>query len=85
MWKSGFCLRAVTTFFAQAFCGKKEVIQKACGKIFYPQLSTQKFSTIHNPLCKTYKQELMLAVMSRMWFCSVSSPDFSAASTFLME
>ena len=32
-----------------------------------------------------YRQELILAVMSRMWFFRFSSPACKACSTFLME
>lgn len=40
---------------------------------------------ISQGLWKNYKQELIFAVISRMWFCREVSPPASADSTFLME
>jgi len=40
---------------------------------------------IPQPLWISHKQELIFAVMSRMWFCREVSPVARAASIFLME
>ena len=43
------------------------------------------FSTFNCPLSTLYRQELILAVISRIWFCRAVLPAFSSDSTFLME
>ena len=67
---------------------------KLCKRIPFPQgrfcIKTEKLINsffIHIPqsLWINYRQELMFAVISRMWFFRFSSPLFSMLSTLLME
>ena len=60
----------------------------------FPQADflTQKEKVFHSfsfhipqALLIDYRQELIFAVISRMWFCREVSPPARAASTFLME
>ena len=46
---------------------------------------TLKFSIFNSQFSIPYRQELILAVMSRTWFCILVSPEASACSTFFTE
>ena len=84
MWKSGFFLTAATLFYSQGGVEKEELFHRLFWRSFDSYLSTEKFSTFHRPCVKNYRQELMLAVMSRMLFCRLVSPFFRASSILRM-
>ena len=81
MWKTLVFLRDTITFFPQVTVNKKIVFHRAEGSGERQNLSTENFSTFHSLCGENYRQELILAVMSRMLFCNVVSPCFSAIST----
>lgn len=85
MWKSGFSLRTAITFFPQEIVKNKVVFPQEKMKRIEEKFSTEIFSTFHKALWKNYRQELILALISRMWFCKLVSPAFKALSTLLME
>lgn len=66
MWKSGFSLRDTVNFFTQSNVEKEKLVHR--GILEKEQGKFVNKLYIHNPqpLWKTYRQELMLAVMSRM-------------------
>ncbi len=62
-----------------------ELFNKACEKKREKNFSTENLSTFHSLCGKTYRQELMFAVISRMLFCSAVSPICRAFSIFSTE
>lgn len=80
MWKSGFLLRGARLFYPQPSVDKRKSFHRACEEFFsegYPQkmfphstIPVDKFLTKENVLL-SYRQELILEVMSRMLFCMV--------------
>jgi len=85
MWKSVFLFRDATYFSPQANVDNIFVFHSFFREKTDAYLSTVFISTFHSLCGKNQRQELMFAVMSRMLFCSVTSPDFSACSTLRME
>ena len=85
MWKSGFSLRTAITFFPQEIVENKVVFPQEKMKKIEEKFSTEIFLTFHKVLWKNYRQELILALISRIWFCKLVSPAFKALSTLLME
>ena len=85
MWKSGICLRNQRFFYQQSLCGKSLGYQQEKFLWKKEKFVHRNFFHIPQTLWINYRQELMLAVMSRMWFCRLLSPSAKALSTFLME
>ena len=84
MWKTHFFLRAASTFSPQPNVYKKNVFHRKGERRKMNGLFTENFSTFHSLCGENYRQELILAVMSRMLFCNVVSPCFKAISTLRM-
>ena len=87
MWKTHISLRAATEIFPQPYVKRSYFIHSLCGQnlmqsvihslsFHIPQTLWIKIER-KNP----YRQLLMLAVISRILFCRLVSPDFSIAST----
>ena len=68
MWITPFLLRDARFFYPQPNVNNEFFFHRGCGEKGE----------------RNYRQELMFAVMSRMLFCMVVSPFFSATSTFRM-
>ena len=84
MWKTLVFLRGATTFSPQPIVQKKKFIHRGKRGKGKDGFSTENFSTFHSLCGENYRQELIFAVMSRMLFCRVVSPCFSAISTLRM-
>jgi len=78
--------RIIRTLFIHRLLGKfANLFNSLKCVIFYVGFSTTILSTFHNLCGKSYRQELMFAVMSRMLFCKLVSPICSAFSIFSTE
>ncbi len=86
MWKSGFCLTAVRLFYSHPLWNFFTVFHNPCEQRFSEKVFHSKFSTFHSPcgIYFSYKQLLILAVISRILFCSSASPSFKSISTLRM-
>ena len=88
MWITAIFLTAPTFFYPQGHCLQPIGYQQ--GKLWGKMEKSIHRKFIHNQqhlwidFEEFYRQLLMFAVMSRMLFCRVVSPSFSAISTFRM-
>lgn len=88
MWKSGISPRGAMIFYQQADVERYRVFNRGCGS--KEKIKMLHRLSIHNPqrfvekAAMIYRQELILAVISRMLFCRLVSPSFRPTSTLRM-
>ena len=88
MWITPFLPRDARIFYPQPNVNNGSFFHRGCQAGKRVQLINSQHFHIPQGLWRkgrcNYRQELMFAVMSRMLFCMLVSPFFSATSTFRM-